>query len=371
MTEMLVRAPAIRATAGSSDQDQWCEEFDETLVCSEVLQITHDVKSLVLRPIRPRRFVFEPGQHLTVHARIDGRQIDRCYTIASSCLQPEALTITVKRVPGGPVSSWLHDHVEPGRQIAVSGPLGEFSTTRYPAEKYLFLSAGSGITPLMSMVRTMRDRGGTSNVVFVHNARTPDDIIFRDELQRMAVGCPGIRTVAICEHDAPSERWTGLRGRMTLPMLQAVAPDLAEREAFTCGPPAYMATVRTILAHAGAHPSRCHEEAFSFAEEAVPGARSSTTEQPPDRHDGFAIEFQRAGRTIECGPDSTLLMAAARAGLTMPSSCGEGICGTCKTMMLSGTVDMHHQGGIRPREIAQNKILLCCSTPQEDVVLDA
>lgn len=392
MTEMLVRAPggksAVdrsdegrndegRSDEGRSDEGRSCEEFDEALVCSEVLQVTHDVKSFVLRPTSPRLFVFDPGQHLTVHASIDGRRVDRCYTIASSPLQPEALTITVKRVHGGPVSNWLHDRVGPGDQIAVSGPLGDFSTVRHPAGKYLFLSAGSGITPLMSMARTMRDRGDTADVVFVHNARTPDDIIFRGELHRIAVECPGIRTVAICEGDALRERWTGLRGWLTLPMLQAIAPDLAEREAFTCGPPAYMAAVRTILAQAGVDARRRHEESFTFAGEGVSGSQSSVTEKSPvtakpsGRSDGFAVEFRRSGRTINCDPDDTVLTAAARAGITVPSSCGEGVCGTCKTTMLSGSVDMDHRGGIRPREIAQDKILLCCSTPREDLVIDA
>jgi glycine betaine catabolism B len=85
----------------------------------------------------------------------------------------------------------------------------------------------------------------------------------------------------------------------------------------------------------------------------------------------FSVEFARSGRTVACQPGTFILDAALRAGLTPPSSCGEGMCGTCKTTLVSGSVDMSHNGGIRPREIAARKILLCCSTPLEDLVIDA
>ncbi len=366
MTETLIR-PTTLEPGGTG---QWCDEFDESMVCTQVVQVTHDVRSFVLRPDAPRMFTFDPGQHLTLRVVVDAVPLERCYTIASSPRWPDALTITVKRVPGGPVSNWLHDHVRPGDRLAVSGPLGEFTTTRHPAGRYLFLSAGSGITPLMSMTRTIHERREPADVVFVHNARTPDDIIFREELQRIAAEHPGIRVIAICEDDSVRERWAGPRGRLTLPMLEAIVPDAAEREVFTCGPPPYMTAVREILAGVGAAPERCHEETFTFAGAPLPG-----DEPPPAPADTgvqtYQVEFRRSGRTVDCPADSTVLTAAARAGLTLPSSCGEGVCGTCKNTMLAGSVDMQHAGGIRPREIAQNKILLCCSKPCEDLVIDA
>jgi glycine betaine catabolism B len=341
----------------------WRDDLDPTLVCSEVHDVTHDVRSFVLRPAEPAAFRFLPGQHLTLTVDLDGRPTSRCYTIASSPLRPDALTITVKRVPGGPVSNWLHDHLRPGDPVAVDGPLGGFSTAHHPAERYLFLSAGSGITPLMSMLRTIHESCEPVDVVFVHHARTPADIIFRDELDQLEAHHPYVRVVVACEDDAEGERWMGPRGRVTLPMLLAAAPDLAEREVFTCGPAPYMAAVRNLLVQAGAHPERCHEESFHLAIPAT--ARASTSSGPT-----YTVELRRSGRTIECEARTTLLAAAARSGLSLPSSCQEGVCGTCKTSLLSGRVHMESAGGIRPREVAQQKILLCCSTPREDLVLD-
>lgn len=342
---------------------EWRDDLDDTLVCVEVADVTHDVRSFVLRPAEPAAYRFQPGQHLTLTVEMDGQAVSRCYTIASSPSRPDELTITVKRVPGGRVSNWLHDHFRPGDPVVVDGPLGRFSTAHHPAERYLFLSAGSGITPVMSMLRTIHDARAPVDVVFVHHARTPADIIFRDELRVIEAEHPGVRVVVVCEDDAERERWTGPRGRVTLPMLLDVAPDLIDREVFTCGPAPYMEAVRGLLAQAGADPDRCHEESFDL----TTGAAPVTTSTGPT----YTVELRRSGRTVECGEDTTLLAAAAQAGLSLPSSCQEGMCGTCKTTVLSGRVEMNHAGGIRPREIAQDKILLCCSTPCEDLVLDA
>ncbi|ROR90834.1 hybrid-cluster NAD(P)-dependent oxidoreductase [Nocardioides aurantiacus] len=334
------------------------------LLCTCVVDVTHDVRSFVLRPAVPAAYDFEPGQHLTLTVPVAGEPLSRCYTISSSPRRAEELTITVKRVPGGPVSNWLHDHLRVGDSVLADGPLGRFSTTHHPAARYLFLTAGSGITPLMSMLRTVHADRADVDVVLVHHARTPADIVFREELRTIEAEHPGVRVVVVCETDAADETWTGPRGRVCLEQLRAAAPDLAEREVLTCGPAPYMAAVRDLLAEAGADPARCHEESFSFADAPAPVAGTSTGTT-------YAVELRRSGRSFRCGEGTPLLSAAAAAGITLPSSCQEGVCGTCTTQVLSGRVEMEHQGGIRPREVAQGKTLLCCSTPCEDVVLDA
>ncbi len=149
-----------------------------------------------------------------------------------------------------------------------------------------------------------------------------------------------------------------------------MAPDLDDREVFTCGPPGYLLAARAALTEAGADPRRCHEE--SFEPTAVGPPRAVDPADPPAAPDtGFSVELRRSGLVLRCDPQQTLLDAVLRAGGSVPSSCGEGVCGTCKTPVLTGTVDMAHAGGIRPREIAQDLILLCCSTPRTDLVLDA
>jgi ferredoxin-NADP reductase len=366
--------------------DCWGEEDQADLVCRSVLEITHDVKTFMFEPEGAKVFHFEPGQFITLQLEIDGRPVSRCYTISSPPTRPHLIAITVKRVVGGPVSNWLHDHVTPGTRLTVLAPLGQFVLSGRPASKYLFLSAGSGITPVMSMTRTLFDLGSDADVLFIHAARTPADIIFRRELEAIAAVMPNIRVVHICEGDYPSERWMGLRGRLTTAALQAIAPDLAERVTYTCGPPAYMAAVRRVLGEAGYDMLNYHEESFSFenlpmaeqvavaehvAEDLVPGPTGiePLTEVPDVAT--YSVEFVRSGRTITCSAQQFVLDAALAAGMRPASSCSQGMCGTCKSVMLEGSVDMQHNGGIRPKEVAQNKILICCSKPLSDLRIEA
>ncbi|MFK0155993.1 flavin reductase family protein [Streptomyces sp. NPDC090493] len=154
-------------------------------------------------------------------------------------------------------------------------------------------------------------------------------------------------------------------------MLRQIAPDFRQREIFTCGPAGYMAAVRHMPATAGFAMDRHHEESFTF--DAPPAAEAVAVPDTGDTAEGrvFTVEFTRSRRTLTCDADTTLLAAATRAGLSLPASCAQGMCGTCRTTLLAGSVDMRHNGGIRPREIARNKILLCCSRPRENLVVEA
>ncbi|OON72459.1 hybrid-cluster NAD(P)-dependent oxidoreductase [Streptomyces tsukubensis] len=343
----------------------------QSLVCKGVQTVTSDVKTFVFEPTEPRLFPHDPGQYLACTFEIDGQEIDRCYTISSPPSRPHLVAITVKRVPGGQVSNWLHDHLRPGDTVRARGPLGRFSMARHPAPAYLFLSGGSGITPLMSMTRTLYDLASPSNVVFLHSARTPDDIPFRRELELIAETMPTIRVVHICEGDGPARPWHGPRGRLTIDMLRQIAPDFAEREVFTCGPPGYMRAVRRMLLDTGLPADQYHEESFEVAGPDSAPTTSVPTVTGAGSPAKFAVKLSRSGATIECGADTSVLEAAARAGITLPSSCGQGLCGSCVTTLERGTVDMRHNGGIRPRDVAQNKILLCCSVPLENLTIDA
>lgn len=343
----------------------WDPAADDRLVCRRVIEETHDVKTFVLAAPEPRQFRFAPGQFLTLALEIDGQPVSRCYTIASAPTRPHRVAITVKRVPGGPVSNWLHDRLVPGMELRADGPLGDFSCANHPAAKYLFLSAGSGITPLASMARTWADLGDDADIIFVQAARSPADLIFHDELLGFARSRPGFRLATLCERDAPGAAWAGYRGRLSPAMLDLIAPDLGEREVFTCGPAPFMAAVRAML-DAAFHPrERHHEESFAFA--AAPEAPEAV---PAAAADGFRVQFTKSGRTIACDGDTPLLTAARAAGLRLPAACLKGVCGTCKSRMVEGRVEMRHGGGIRQREIDQGQILLCCARPRADLVIE-
>ncbi|WP_287990624.1 hybrid-cluster NAD(P)-dependent oxidoreductase [Acidiphilium sp.] len=358
--------PAERCRAARDGSlSVWDPEVDDVLVCVDARLETHDVRTFTFVSRTPSRFSYWPGQFLVFDVPVGGEIVQRCYTIASSPTRPDQISITVKRKPGGAVSPWLHDNLRPGMEIRAIGPLGDFSFVATPGEKYLLLSGGSGITPLMSMTRAHQDLAPDADIVFIHFARTPEDIIFRDELAVMARQMPNLRVIPVCEADGAGGRWGGPRGRVTPQLLSLLAPDFAERWIFNCGPPVYMQVVRDGLVGLGYDMRYYYEESFDFGVpppvEEVLAAQGAET---------FEVTFSKSGRTIGVAPGQHILAAAREAGMRLPSSCTKGVCGTCKSKLVSGRVDMKHQGGIRQREIDQDMILICCSTPLTDLVIE-
>ncbi|KAA1008158.1 2Fe-2S iron-sulfur cluster binding domain-containing protein [Paraburkholderia panacisoli] len=405
-TEPVLPRAASRVTQPSFWETlpaRWNSDADDTLVCCHVRNETHDVRSFFFRAPSERAFVFEPGQFITLELEIDGEAINRCYTISSPPTRPHTISITVKRVPGGKVSNWLHDHLHAGMQVRVLGPSGEFTCARHPARKFLFLSAGSGITPLMSMSRAHHELGEDSDIVFVHSARTPDDIIFARELDLIASNQAHFRTAFVCERVGARTNWPGVTGFLSLPLLKLIAPDFLEREVFTCGPAPYMQAVRKLLDEGGFDRGHYHEESFSFETVSEVAAQLTTMhvadglqhanapvtagsfaeahaqaaefEPPPEAapvetETRFKVSFVKSHREIECASGQHVLDAAKKSGVRLPASCTQGMCGTCKVKLVSGEVAMKHAGGIRQREIDQGMVLLCCSKPLSDLVVD-
>lgn len=344
----------------------WDAARDEQLVCVAVRPETHDVATFVFAAVEPRLFRFEPGQFMTFDLAAAGAQ--RCYTIASPPTRPHRIEVTAKRLPGGPGSGWLHEHMRPGVRVSASGPHGTFTFAPGPGRRALFLSAGSGITPLMSMARTLHDLGSDADVRFVHSARSPADLVFADELVAMARR-PGFTRTSIVEDVPAGTAWDGLRGRLSPALLAVLVPDLPLRDVFCCGPAPYMASVRSMLDAAGFDRARYYEESFAFAAQ-EPGPVEPAAPGPLPGSQGFTVAFAQSGRTVSCPPGSTILAAARSAGLRLPSACNKGVCGTCKSRLMSGRVELRHGGGIRQREIDAGMTLLCCARPVSDLVVD-
>ncbi|MFP3395576.1 hybrid-cluster NAD(P)-dependent oxidoreductase [Brevibacterium sp. SIMBA_078] len=379
--ETALAAPVDRVPA-ASDGPMLAElQLDPELLTGPVevtgiTQVTHDVKTFELRAGWMTAVDFAPGQYVTM--RIPELGLERCYSISSAPFGTNIFTVTVKRVAGGAVSTHLHENVRVGDQLHVDGPYGLFSTSFHRAERHLFLSAGSGITPIMSMVRSLLARQGGlgTDIVFVHSASTPLDIIFRAELEQLAE-VAGVSVTILCSRDSEAETWAGRRGRIDASTLAEVVPDAADRETFVCGPGPYMEAVRPLLAEAGVASARMHEESFVFATSpadrlAKAGARAKAAGAGVVGGTGVShvVEFAVSGRVVDCDESTTVLDSALDAGLSVPSSCSEGACGTCKSVLISGEVEMKHAGGIRPKEIAAGKFLPCCSTPLTDIVVE-
>lgn len=347
----------------------WDPDVDDVLICRAVRAMTPTVTTFVLAPRTPQLFRFRAGQHLVFAFDIDGSEVLRSYSMSSPPTRPDTVAITVRRRAGGLVSSWLHDNLRPGMTVrAISAPLGDFTLVDHPAPAYLLLAAGSGITPYLSMLREHSDAGRGLDAVLIYAARSPGELAPAAELAQLAADIPGLRVIPVAS--TPTDDWSGKSGRITAELLHRIVPDLTTRTTLTCGPEQFMHDVQQHLLALGCSAEQLHRESFNFPDPAV----SLTLEHAPAadhlHHSGFDVEFVHLGRTVHSPAGSTVLQAAAAAGITLPSSCSQGLCGTCKSVLVSGEVDMHHAGGIRPKEVAKRRFLPCCSVPLTHLVVD-
>ena len=350
----------------------WNPETDDTLVCRAVIDETHDTRTFVFGAPAPRRFAYRPGQFVNLEVETPAGTETRSYTLSSSPTRPDLVAITVKRIDGGAVSNHLHGNLKPGMRLKAQLPLGDFSheaeadgTENRAGRKLLFLAAGVGITPLMSMARTIADRHDAVDLVFATWNHAARDIAFVDELAHLARRHAGIRLAHVLTRPAPADAWAGYRGRLDAAQLRAIAPDLAERDVYCCGPDGFMAAAKTTLAGLGHDPARYFEESFAF------GSGEAEAAEPVDpAARRYKVTFAKSGKVVECDGATSILTAAKKAGVALPSACTKGLCGTCKQKKVSGEVEMAHAGGIRQREVDAGMILLCCSKPRSDVTVD-
>jgi len=343
--------------------------------CVKIIQETRDVRTFCFMADQPMVFFFKPGQFITLELDVDGQKQMRSYTISSSPSVPYSFSLTIKRVPGGKVSNWIHDNLKEGDSLHVNGPVGNFNAIDFPCEKVLFLSGGVGITPVMSMARWFFDTNGAVDMVFVHSARTPKDIIYHRELRHMASRISNFKLHLICEQYEIGETWSGYRGYLSQGMLELIAPDFKQREIFCCGPTPYMRAVKHLLQKNDFDLNHYHEEAFGptpaeIQEEVHEFAQQAAQDETTDSSDLFEVNFSESGKNIRALAGETVRAAAARAGLHIPTACGMGICGTCKVLKKSGEVIMEHNGGITDEDEADGYILACCSVPKTNVVIE-
>lgn len=341
---------------------------EHRLECVAVTPEAPDVMTFTFRPDRPGHFFrYLPGQFVTLELPVGPEPVMRTYTLSSSPSRPYTVAVTVKAQKDSIGTRWMFDHLKPGLQLKAIGPLGDFSYARHPGAKYLFVSAGSGITPMVSMTRDLSDRQPDSDIAFLHCARSPDDIIFRWELEAKAREMPNFTLGFIIEQLSHGQLWSGLKGRIDKAKIALLASDFLERTVFCCGPAPFMATVRESLAGAGFDMANYHEEAFQ------PVAPPPTVVVPD--HGGEAqatrVIFAMSGKEGLCEPGHTILQAARASGVRIGAACESGLCGTCKVMKLSGEVDMDHNGGILDDEIDEGYILACCSRPRGEVEIEA
>ena len=244
-----------------------------TLQCVQTIEETADIKTFCFVTNPPHLFTYKAGQFITLELEIDGVEVLYSYSIASSPSRPLSLEITVKRVlssnpedstmPGGLVSNWLYYNLNIGSQIQASGIFGKFTCFEYPSQKLLFLSSGSGIMPMMAMSRWLYDTHSDCDVVFFHCVRSPEDIIYRQELEMIAARSPKFQLSITVTRPTPNQVWMGLRGRLTPAMLEMIAPDWSDRTVFVYGSEGFMQSTKSLLEGIGFPKQQYHEERFS------------------------------------------------------------------------------------------------------------
>ena len=238
--------------------------------CVSVAAETHDTKTYTFVTVPQKLFHYKPGQFVTIEIALDNTILRRSYTVSSSPSRPYTLSITVKKVPMGWMSNWLFDNMAEGVECVVSGPAGKFTCIDHPSEKLLFLAAGSGVTPPMSMLRWLADTSSKADVVFINNVRTPDDIIFHQELLHLNARLgESLRLMIVPAAVSAGRPWNGPIGRLDETLLRFCVPDFVQRETFVCGPPGYMSAAKAMLRSAGLPAERYHDESFGAARPAV------------------------------------------------------------------------------------------------------
>lgn len=311
---------------------------------------TEDSATLVIKPGWGFSFDYEPGQYIGIGLLVDGRWRWRSYSLTSSPVarsgsgRERTVTISVKAMPEGFLSTHLVAGVAPGTIVRLAAPQGNFVLPDPAPPAILFLTAGSGITPVMSMLRTLVRRNQIGDIRHVHSAPCAAEVMFRAELTDLASAHPGYRLQL---------RETRTQGRLDLGRLDEAVPDWRDRQTWACGPEGMLAQAEKVWASANLS-DRLHLERFAVAKAAPAGT-------------GGTVTFARSGRTVAADAATSLMDAGEGAGVQMPFGCRMGICQSCVVPLVGGHVrdlrtGQEHEPGSR--------VQTCVSAASGDCVLD-
>jgi ferredoxin-NADP reductase/DMSO/TMAO reductase YedYZ heme-binding membrane subunit len=400
-----------RAPAARPRRKFWSGE----LVVARIFDETHDVKTfrLVAAGGGPLPFDYVAGQYLNLSLTIAGKRVHRSYTLASSPTRGNYCEISVKRIGHGYASHHLHDSLREGSVLKVSAPAGHFVFDREAGReaeresgresgpdagrdpgaghdsgatpaRCVLIAGGVGITPLMSIVRSLTDRSWPGDIYLLFAVRTQRDIIFREELDYLQARFPNLH-VHVTLSEEPDSEWNGARGMINRAMIERFVPGLNRGPILVCGPDPMMTAIRRLLVDdMGIADADVLQEAFvsppSSSDDAPAEASGAALPDaaallaPAAQTEpaaGAIVRFQRTGKIADLGSELTVLEAAEDAGVVIPFECRSGICGQCKTHLISGTVKMEVQDALTPSDRAQRLILACQARAVGDIVIDA
>lgn len=332
--------------------------------CFDIRRESWNVKTFRFRVANPDHgFDFAAGQYVTLGLELGAETVYRCYTVscAPDSQGPGEFEITVKHSPEGLVSAWMHQALEVGAKIQVSRATGDFVLPGNTSAPLLFIAGGVGITPLMSMARHLHAQGKFADIQFLQFARTPEDILFRDEMTEMGASSRGIVPHFFASRSSSEACQIG---RLCTDLLDRTVPGWKTRTVLCCGPDSFMADMREAFVSNGGDPARFHQESFNVPEAPPSHAVTNTSVA--------TVHLSDSGFDVVCEPGKTILDAvhASPHGVKIPNACRSGVCGTCKLRKLEGEVDMQHNGGITDEEVEEGYILSCCSIPLSNVIIE-
>lgn len=332
---------------------------------------TPGVKTFRLLPLSGEGlmpFTFVPGQFLNVAFGIGGARMNRSYSISSSPTQREYLELTIKREPRGAVSRHIVDLLKVGDLIEAGGPVGKFTFDGTEAENIVLISAGVGITPMVSISRYLTERAWPGDIYFIYTCRTPADYILGKEMAALERSNPKLH-VAVTMTKAEGTDWKGPRGRITKEFLTKFVPELTKRRVHICGPATMMDATKALLIELGVLPEQVKMELFGATKPTI--APAGTTAKPSKTATGPTVTFSKNNKTAQIHDGQTILELSEELGIAIENSCRVGTCGLCKVKMTAGEVDQEVQDALDNDDKANGIILACQAKPKDAVTVEA
>lgn len=342
---------------------QWPEKKAITLVCQKKWAETSDCVSFILSADDSEiLFDFIPGQFVSLGVNIDGELNYRAYSI-SSIPNTSSLQLTVKRVEGGKVSNYLVDHLAVGEKLEVLKPAGEFHLKQPHLNNMTLVSAGCGITPVMSMARTLLlDDDENSNIHFVHAAKSLEDIIYHQELLELEKKYQRFKLTIVLENAHNTHYAQGL---LTQEKLTELCAGILETSVFLCGPVGFMKSVAESLYNLGMNMNNFYQE--SFTPMPVDDLNAEVSQSLVQTKEQVKVFVPSLASTTEVEEGSLLLDALEQAKLPIIAACRSGVCGSCKSQVVKGEYTRTSVETLTEQELADDYVLACSCSIATDV----
>ncbi|MCE6990704.1 ferredoxin--NADP reductase [Dyadobacter sp. CY323] len=317
---------------------------------------------------------YRPGQFLTLLIEQDDKKVRRSYSMSSSPYTDVSLAITIKRVPGGFASNMLLDSIKEGDVLEAMEPMGVFFPKQEDDQtrQVVFIGAGSGITPLFSILKSILMVEPESEVFLIYGSRNEESIIFRNKIEKLEAKY-GDRFKVVHTLSQPSENWQGETGRLNKSHLLKIVegiPTLDKKEAeyFLCGPEDMMVEAQRALDILGVPTNKVRHESFLTATAAQPGEIVMEEENALIARE-ITLFYEGAEYKVPVKPHETVLEAALNMDIDLPYSCQAGMCTACLGRCVSGKVQMDEEDALSQAEIDEGFVLTCVTHPMSDDVI--